>query len=282
MATLLRLKQDIQFNGTLGSLLNVLKSIATQQFQTLERRFKGNDVFFQAIQTIAAGLSLDRLSHPFTTSGGPMGVIAVTSDTGLLGGLNRQVVATSAGLYRQQPGELMVVGARGRMYAREYGIPCENFPGIQDEERHVLAAKLREHALTRALAGHFSGLAIVYPRALSFTAQRVEVVHALPCQFWLKSGGTAQGPSRGSLLLESTPAHILEYAVWMWLGHKLTEVFGYSRLAELGARAMHLEGSSQELQRRGRTLRLQYFKKRHELIDASMRELFAARSLYGG
>ena len=51
-------------------------------------------------------------------------------------------------------------------------------------------------------------------------------------------------------------------------------------MAELSARAVHLEGSTQELQREGKKLRQQYFRKRHELIDSSMRELFAARVIY--
>ena len=61
----------------------------------------------------------------------------------------------------------------------------------------------------------------------------------------------------------------------------LVDIFGMSRLAELAARSVHLEGSSQELQRRGKTLQLRYFRERHEVIDRSMRELFASRSLYG-
>ena len=82
-------------------------------------------------------------------------------------------------------------------------------------------------------------------------------------------------------MLESSAASLLEYLVWLWLGGKLYEVFGLSRIAEMAARAVHLEGSSQELQRRGQKLRQQYFRKRHEVIDSNMRELFAARSLYG-
>ena len=84
------------------------------------------------------------------------------------------------------------------------------------------------------------------------------------------------------MLLESPGPKILEYLVWMWLGEKLYEVFGLSRLAEFSARAVHLDGSTQELSRRGKEMQRKYFRKRRELIDSSMRELFAARSLYGG
>jgi F0F1-type ATP synthase gamma subunit len=279
MATLLQLRSEIQFNGTLSTLLSVLKSVATQQFQLLERRFKSNQAFYDAVLTVAGTLDLAHMRHPFVTPGGAIGVIAVTSDTGLLGGLNRQVMATAAQLCQRQGGELIIIGGRGVTYNREYGLPYRAFPGVQDESREDLATKVREYAMTRALARHFRSMSIVYPRALSFSSQKVDLLHVLPCQAWLKAAPLAAATG---MLLESSPSDILEYAVWMWLGHKLTDVFGHARLAELGARAMHLEGSSQELQQRGKRLQLKYFRKRHEVIDASMRELFAAKTLFKG
>ena len=81
--------------------------------------------------------------------------------------------------------------------------------------------------------------------------------------------------------MESSLEHVLEYLVWAWLGGKLYEALGSSRLAELAARSVHLEGSTQELQRRRGRLMRRYFRERKEVIDRSMRELFAARALYG-
>ena len=66
MASLVRLKQEIQFNTRLGGVLDALKSIAAQQFQALERAFETNDRFFEAIQTIAGTFNLEQVSHPFT------------------------------------------------------------------------------------------------------------------------------------------------------------------------------------------------------------------------
>lgn len=281
MASLTQLKQELQFNGRLSGLLDALKAIASQQFQSLERRFRANEAFFDAIQTIAAIFNLERLEHSYTRSSGPVGVIAITSDTGLLGGLNQQVVVAALQEYSQQPGELMVVGERGVAYVRERRLPCKAFASLQDEGRGVLSAQLRDYALERVRAGHLGALSIVYPRALSFTMQRVEMVRALPCTEWLKSPGVTAGPATGPILMESSVARVLDYLVWVWLGYRLFEVLGMSRLAELAARAVHLEGSSQELQRRRNRLMLQYFRQRHEVIDRSMRELFAARSLYG-
>ena len=278
MANLTQLKKEIGFTGQLGSLLNVIKAIAAQQFQLLERSLHFNPAFFEAITAIAATFDLNRLSHPLTNGVGPAGVIAVTSDAGLLGGLNQQVILAAVRHYRKAPGELIVIGKRGVRYAMEQRVPFREFPGAQDETRRALAEQVRDYALNQVLAGRFGSLTIVYPRASSFTVQKVESAAAVPCQSWLQTAKVARGV-RGRLLMESSTANILEYLVWSWLGQKLFEVLGMSRLAELAARAVHLEMSSQELQRRKDKLRRKYFRERHEVIDRGMRELFAAKAL---
>ena len=280
MATLTKLKQEIQFNGRLGGLLDALKSIAASQFQSLERTMSVNPPVFTALETIAGTFALDQLAHPFTQGEGPAGVIVVTSDTGLLGGLNQQVVAAAVQEYRQDPGELFVIGERGATLLREQGYVSQAYPGIQDSGRRALAGRVRDDALNHALSRRLGTLTIVYPHALSFSAQRVEVVPALPCTAWFEGSTVARGVRGGPVMLESSITDVVEYLVWMWLGQKLYEVFGLSRLAELSARAAHLEGSSQELGRRGRSLRQRYFRERREAIDRNIRELFAAKSLF--
>jgi F0F1-type ATP synthase gamma subunit len=280
MASLIRLKQDIQFNVRLGGLLEAMKLIAAQQFQMLERALRSNPTFFEVIETIAGTFDLQRMAHPFTQGGGPMGVIAVTSDTGLLGGLNQQVVVTAVQEYRREPGELMMIGERGAGYVRELGLSCRSFPGVQENNRGTLASQVRDYALNRVLSGHLAALTIVFPRALSFSLQRVELLRALPCTEWFRDRTVPRPVRSGPVLLESSFAETMEYLVWLWLGSRLVDVFGMSRLAELAARSVHLEGSSQELQRRRQKLWLRYFRERREVIDRNLRELFAARSLF--
>ena len=282
MPSLTQLKKEIQFHDNLGSLLNILKSIATQQFQSLEASLRSNPTFFDTLMTIAGTFDLERFEHPFNRASGPLGIIAITSDVGLLGGLNQQVILTALREYRAAPGEFMVVGRKGLTYAREHGVSCREFPGFQEEARRPLAAQVRDYALNGVLQGRLGSLTIVHPRALSFTIQRVEVIHALPARRWLLGAVQPRGiRSKTPLLLESPAEKILEYLVWVWLGERLYEALGASRLAELAARSVHLEGSLEELKRRRNKLLRRYFHERHEVIDRGMRELFAARALYG-
>ena len=282
MAAIVQLKQEMQFNARLGGVLDALKSIAAQQFQLLERAFTAHTALSEALQGIAAGLETRQLAHPFMQANGPVVVIVVTSDTGLLGGLHQQVVSAALQMFQRHPGELFVIGERGRDAIQERGLTCAAFPAVQETAKASLAARVRDEALGAARAGRIGSLTIVYPRALSFTVQRVEQLQALPCTAWLRAGAT-QSTRRASqpTLCESSPAQVVEYLAWVWVQHALMEALDMSRLAELAARSSHLEGSSQELQRRGKKLLLRYFRERRELIDRNIRELFAAKALYG-
>jgi len=172
---------------------------------------------------------------------------------------------------------LLVIGERGQVYARERGYEPVSLPGIQDEGRYAQAMELRDYCVEHVLTGRLGSVTVVYPRAVSFTHQRVETLACLPCRAW------APEPSAGQIapLLESLPVDLVAYLVSLWMGEKFYQVFGVSRLAELAARAVHLEGSSQELQTRRRKLQLEYFRGRHELVDQNMRELFTARVSHG-
>jgi F0F1-type ATP synthase gamma subunit len=68
---------------------------------------------------------------------------------------------------------------------------------------------------------------------------------------------------------------IIEYLIKLWLSRKIHDVLWQSKLSELAARAMHLEGSFQELGQQKRKLTLQYFRRLHEVTDTSIRESYA-------
>ena len=279
MKTLSVLKKDMEFNKGLSSLIDVLKNIAVAQYRTLEAKIRSYEKFELFIVSFFDLIDTDILSHPFVRPrNNQQGVVAVTSDSGLLGGLNMQVVNNALIELEQAPGQLIVIGERGKMYARDSRIPFIAFPGINDEARFGQAMQMRDFLLKKVSEGAFGRLKVVYPRPLSFTVQRVETVTFLPF-----SPASLKGRSSGEIpfsLFESAAGDLVAYLAYLWMGHKLFEIFGLSRLAEFSARYVHLEESLQKLKEMDNKLRLQYFRVRHELIDRNMRELFSARLLY--
>lgn len=280
MKTLSSIKKDLEFNRGLSSLIEVLKNIAVSQYRTLEQRIKTFKEFLSTIESFFEFIDVTKINHPFLNSANnPQAVVAITSDTGMLGGLNMQVITTAISELQKIPGKLIVIGERGKIYAKEYNLPFVAFSGIKDEECYFQAMQLRDYLVESVLQGAFTYLKVVYPRPISFTFQQVETISFLP--FLLGRGArTTSPPPIPEIIIESDPADIIEYLISLWMGQKLYELFGLSRLAEFAARFVHLEDSLQKLKEMDKKLIMQYFRLRHELIDQNMRELFSARSIY--
>jgi len=275
MKTISVLKKDLEFNSGLASLIEALKSIAVSQYRALENKIKSYERFISAIESFFEFLDIKEIVHPFLIPRQKRQiVIAVTSDSGLLGGLNMQVVNYALRELETIPGKLIVIGERGKIYARESKMPFVTFSGIKEEERYGQAMQLRDYVVNKFFAEPTGYLRVVYPRPISFTVQRVEVVSFLP---FVPATKYKTPEQITDLIFESDPADIAEYLIYLWIGQKLYEIFGLSRLAEFAARFVHLEESAQKIKDLDKKLRLEYFRVRHELIDRSMRELFAAR-----
>lgn len=280
MKTFSIIKKDLEFNHGLSSLIEALKNIAVSQYHALERKLKAFEIFLLAIEGFFDFIDSSSIEHPFLKPlNKSQAVVAITSDSGLLGGLNMQVISAALKELETIPGKLIVIGERGKAYARESSIPFIFFSGIKDEEGYSQAMQIRDYLVGGVLKGSFSMLKVVYPKPVSFTVQRVEIVSFLPFQ-----RPSAKQPATSeeilNIIIESRFEDIVEYLVFLWIGQKLYEIFGLSRLAEFAARYMHLEESSQKLKEMDKNLKLQYFRIRHELIDRNMRELFSARLLY--
>lgn len=280
MKTVSALKQDLEFNGGLAALIGVLKNIAVAQYHSMESRAKSFEKLKDAIYSFLEIIDPRQVAHPFLNPQNEVQmVVAITSDSGLLGGLNREVVDTALAELGKIPGRLVVIGERGKMYARETRIPCAAFAGIKEEEIPALAMQLRDYILEKFMEESIGHLKVVYPRPISFTVQRVETVTFLP--FRLEARQLDEPPPLLSeVILESRSADVIEYCVYLWTEQKLAEIFAFSKLAEYAARFSHLERSAQRLKEMDQKLRMQYFRVRHEIIDRNMRELFATRQIY--
>ncbi len=281
MKLLSQIKKDMEFNLTLYNLIEVLKEISITQYRILEKKIRTFEEVFGALGNIFALLQYSNIEHPLLqTAGRQPGVIALTSDAGLLGGLNMGVMSQAIKEAQVSRAKLIIVGEKGQMYAQESGLPFVIFKGVKDETRLAQAQELRNYILDEELNLRLGDLKIVHPVALSIVSQQVKTLQLFPF-----SKPEQLRPGSGNVqiqdvVLESRLEDILQYWIYLYLGQKFFQIFGLARLAELSARFAHLESSKTKIEQLNKELRLQYFRQRHELIDKNMRELFAARLVF--
>ncbi|MFC1709572.1 F0F1 ATP synthase subunit gamma [Candidatus Omnitrophota bacterium] len=292
MATIADVKKDMEFYQDFGSLIEALKSITVAQFHTLEKKIKTFDEFASILESFFHLIDLKSVWHPFVQAQvAGVGVVAITSDAGLLGGFNNRIMHVAMNYLRNPQNKLIVVGSQGKRIAEGFKVSFEFFTGAEEGERHSRAVQIRNYIIEDVLYRRLGALKVIYAFAPSITNQKIVEYDLLPCTEWPKdhTGPTGRNPLEGGgdlgqpgldYILESPVGSIIEYLAYLWIGQRLFEILQFSRLAEYAARFVHLEESSQKIKDLDEKLRLQYFRVRHGIIDQQMRELFAARSLY--
>lgn len=276
MKTVKQLKEELAINGNLTELMDVLKGIAASEFWALSKGRKRFAEFINAFEGFFRFIDLIDARHPFIEGGGKLGIIMVTSDEGFMGGLNSRVITEALSHPGADDAELMIIGEQGASYLASQGRQFTGFPGIASGECYEVAVDFKEHIMKEGLAGKFGRLTLFYPKPISFMIQAVEQVELLPCNkiFEKKSEKIKEWKN---VIVESPIDGIIEYLVETWILQKLFEIFEDSKLAEFSARTLHLEESYQTLIEQAKGLKHQYFRGRHELVDAEMRDMYSAQ-----
>lgn len=286
---LVEVRRELQFNSELLVLIDTLKNIAGSQYHLLEKEKRLRfERFMQSFSHFFRLMSLADLDDPLVKeTSNVLGVVVVTSDAGFMGGLNSGVVETALEQQRgRSPDDVhyMVVGEKGAMLFGDSKRPFKAFPGVTNETRYQRAVEVRDYIVQQVLEHRVGKVMAVYPRPLSFSRQVVEVTALLPCAD-LFEHAEVTARTRGRLatsrkvIMESTAKDMAEYLAGVWLTSKLYEAFEDGKLSEYAARAMHLEGSVQKLQKDNKKLKYQFFRAAHEHVDKGMRETFSSKKL---
>jgi ATP synthase F1 gamma subunit len=303
MIKISKIKEDAKFYDNFGNLIETCKTVALSEFHSLEKKIRTFERFVEIIESFFKLIGTRYSQHPFINpQEKPRGIIMITSDAGLSGGLDMNIAVTAINELKTDKDQLIIIGRQGHNYAQENNISFISFPGIEDNRRFDQAMELRDHIVEEVLKGRLGPIKVIYARPLSLIIQRVETLNLLP-------KGLSQSPPKTAsditiestpenlktlnmlpkglprslfriapdIIMESTPENLIEYLISLWLGQKFFDVFGLSRLAEVAARFMHAEDSSQKIKKITKELRLKYLRARHEIVDQQMRELFAAR-----
>ena len=283
MPSITTVKNEREFYRDFYTLVNVLKTIAISQFHSLERKMKTYAELIETVEHFFELLVLDSIAHPFVRprEDVPLGIVAITSDRGLLGGLNHRVMTAAFGYMQDKKKPLIVVGQQGQNFMHGLNIFFKGFIVGEDSQRYTRAIEMRDYILAEVLSGRMGAVKIFYPFASSIKSQKVMEVDLLPCTQWPRKDDRRWGEGlEQEMVLESDPGKLVEYLVYLSMGQKIFEILQFSRLAEFAARTIHLEESAEKIKDIDKKLQLKYFRARHEIIDQQMRELFSARVIY--
>lgn len=276
MQSIQKIKEEMQLNIYMSELMDILKGIAISEYWALLKKQGRFKRFLDAFNGFFNILDFSKIDHPLAKNTGKLAIMIVTSNEGFMGGLNTRVIDAAFAHPEAQEAALIMVGEQGAMHLESIKRPFKGFGDIAAEESYPAAVELRNYIVTEVKKGSFNRLVVYYPKSVSFMVQKVEELRVLPCTELFQKKGKGSPEEADGLIIESSLHEMIQYLVETWIIQKFFEIFEESKLAEFSARTVHLEESVQRLQERGKSMRFQYLRSGHELIDKRMRDIFSA------
>lgn len=280
MIPIAELKQNLELNKSLGSIIETLKAGSAIQVREFQSKMRASDVLFNMLKECFDTISRKgAIKHPFFSRDDklPRCIVLITSDDGFVGELNTVVINTALESRKDPKDEMVVLGERGANYFEDRNESFVSFPGISEDITPTELLGVKNHIVKGYSKRKFGCVEIVYPESTNIGSWKVASTELLPFVSMPPAPDTRSLIDPELLIIEPSIDSVAEGLANLWLDVVLYNIFWSSKFSEFGARLMHLEGSEQELVRMKQQLSLQYFKHVHALADRTIREILSAR-----
>ncbi len=287
MAGVREIKSRIKAVRNIRRITKTMQMIATSKFARAQQRATATKPYSEGVYELVTELAskAGNISHPLIdgpTGGakGPIVHLVITSDRGLCGPYNGNVLRTAVRTVRAESGakRIEVVGRKGLSFLRFNGVEVSEHhtqfgdtPAFEDVER------LAQSYMDRFSRGEISGVRISYMRFESTARQRPEVLQLLPLK--PPTGEASEQTSDGGRLVEyeftPEPAVLLEDLLPVTVKTTLFQCFNDAVVSEHVARMVAMKAATDNAGKMGKSLQQKYNRARQAQITTELTEIIS-------
>ncbi len=180
--SLRQIKNRIRSIENTRKVTNALELISVAKYNQTERVLAASRPFFGKLESLLARCASGTIAHPLyeqRTARGKIGVLVVTSDSGLCGTYNNNVIRCAEKFlcgYDKQAVRLVPVGRKGFGYfkKREYVIPA-SYVGLNGRYREDVCAGIGRMLERLFLSGEVDTVYAIYSRFITALSQKAVV-----------------------------------------------------------------------------------------------------------
>ena len=294
MATAREIRRRMNSIRNIGQITRAMELIAVTRLRRAQQRVlasrpyadKIRDVLGELVERIspAGGESVDAESsevlHPLLDRRATIsriGVIVLTTDRGLCGALNANVVrAALQYTYDQQNAgravELIVVGRKGNQALRRQPVNIvAEFTGMGDYPDIAKTAPISRLAMDAFVGRQYDEVVFVYPRYVSTLRQEPTVVPLLPIQPPARPEG--EKVVEVDYIYEPTPPEVLAALLPRFVEMQIYQAVLELVASEFSARMVAMRNASDNAKELLNDLRLGYNKARQATITREIIEV---------
>src|SRR6476661_5534800 len=210
-----------------------------------------------------------------------VGVVMITSDKGLCGSLNSNIIRRTTRFMLDEGGaagyQIVPVGRKGRDFMVRYGRPVvAEFVNYGDRPRPDYIVPIARVITDEYAAGHIDAVYLIYAEFVNTLIQRPVIMPLLPLQ-----PGEVTGPAR-EYIYEPSPAAVLTQLVPRYVEARIYQALLESIASEQSARLVAMRNATQSAKEMVSELTLSYNKLRQANITKELTEIASGAAALTG
>jgi len=273
-AGLIALKRRIRSITSTQKITKAMGLVATSKLRRTRDQLALNENYYNHFNVVMADAVSNVVGNNIFTRGNKSSkklYIMLTSDSGLCGGFNSNVVAaTIANISKEKENSLIVsVGQKGRMYLKRYKYDTvAEFVDISDVPSLEEAGMVTNKAFDMYIKGEVGEVYIVYTKFFSAVKQMVTVDKVLPLE-------NRKEAAKGKKFIKIEPAaeDMIDEVALIYFKQKLLNHMLNAKASELGSRMQAMDGATKNADDLLEALKLKFNRERQGAITQEISEI---------
>ncbi|MGQ0810190.1 MAG: ATP synthase F1 subunit gamma [Nitrospiraceae bacterium] len=285
MPSLQSLRRKIAAVKNTQKITKAMKMVAAAKLKRAQDRILSARPYGHKMRGVLSNLSrrVNRAAHPLLQKreGRRIEVLVVTSDRGLCGGFNANIVRKAVEFLRECEAHrvhvsLSIIGRKGRDYFRRRPWTIrQEWTGVFDRLTYEHGIDIGQDLIDNFTQGAFDELYIIYNEFKSAIQQRVIVEKLFPIDAMTELGGSGEAAdvSGGSYLYEPDEDELLAALLPKHFQTQAFRVLLESSAAEHGARMAAMDGATRNAGELIKKVTLYYNKTRQAAITKELMDI---------
>lgn len=272
-AGLIEIKRRIKSVESTRKITKAMNVVATSKLRKVRKELNSSEEYYnlseEIVNKLISSLPEDYESSFFNTSSNDLDklYIVMTSDTGLCGGFNGNVVNTLNEIIDDKgSARIVVVGSKGISYARKYGFDTvKEYVEILDIPTIKEVRAIYDDAVFMFKHGEVGEVNLVFTEFKSPIKQEVKIEKLFPLE--IKSESSEQ------FLIEPSLEEVLNSSLNIYFKCKIRRAMLHSKVSEQSARMTAMDGATQNANDILHSLNLKYNRIRQGMITQEISEI---------
>jgi len=281
MAALKDIKRKISAVHKTKQITKAMNMVAASKFKAAQLRMDNFRPYARKFMDVLNSLALrvDPGSHPLLAVREPkrIWVICMTSDRGLCGGFNNNLIKAAERFMREKAHQgkevtLVTVGRKGRDYFRKKAKLKSEYSDVFGKFDMTLAVRISNDIISPFLREEYDELYLFYNEFVSISTQRPAAVRLFPLSS-LGQDDTVDPDKRIDYLYEPSDEALLEKLLPMYVHVLVYRALLETYAGENGARMAAMDNATRNCEDLIGSLTLKYNKARQAAITAELMDI---------